>query len=148
VLALALIVWNSRKRKQATPPPRQRRDLDVRVDHVVSGARDVADRASQLAGSSDATTIESGWPQIRTDMLAVEGDTVNLAVHVGEAPVGHSLAELDRAMHALRDAVERLVELVGTAPDDEHAIDLSRQTVADRRTDVDTALQHIDDTRP
>ena len=148
LLAGVLLVWNSRQRKLATPPPRQRRDLDVRVDEVVSGARDVADRAARLASSPDADAATDAWPSIRTDMLASEGDIVNLDVHVGDAPLGNSLAELDRAVHALRDAVEHHLELRTDASADEHALSLSNETVTARRHDVDVALDDVAATRP
>ena len=147
ILAVLLLVWNSRQREKNAPPPRQRRDLDDRVDHVVSGTRDVTDRAVRLAGQ-DAGLLAAGWSGVRTDMLAIEGDIVNLDVHVGEAPLGRSLADLDRAVHALRDTVEHHAELRAAEPADEQAIALSHEAIAERRRDVERALTEVETTRP
>jgi len=148
VLVVVLLAWNNRQRERNQAPPRQRRDLDERIDQVVSGARDVSDRAVRLAGSTDGAAVAAGWSAIQTDMLAVEGDIVNLDVHVGDAPIGSSLADLDRAVHALRDTVEHHVELRGSNPPDEHAIALSHEAIGERRRDVDVALGEVDATRP
>ena len=148
VVAGSLLAWNRRQRDRLEAPDRRHRDLNVRLDHVTSGAREVADRAVRLAASVDVSAIASEWPEVRSDMLAIEGDIVNLDVHVGEAPVGRSLAELDRAVHALRDAAERHVELRTADPSDEHARDLSLEVVAERRREVDAALDLVGGTRP
>lgn len=147
VLSGLLLVWNSRQREQNAPPPRQHRDLDDRVDHVVAGTRDVTDRAVRLAGQ-DAASLATGWSAVRTDMLAIEGDIVNLDVHVGEAPLGHSLADLDRAVHALRDTVEHHAELRAAEPADERAIALSHEAIGERRRDVERALTEVESSRP
>lgn len=147
-LAVLLLVWNRRQRDRLEPPDRRHRDLNVRIDHVVSGTGDVADRAVRLAARPDPAEAASGWPPVRADMLALEGDIVNLDVHVGEAPVGRSLADLDRAVHALRDAVERHIELRVEAPDDDHGLGLSHDVVAERRRNVDAALAEVSLTRP
>ncbi|MFW2334065.1 hypothetical protein [Ilumatobacter sp.] len=148
VVSVLLLVWNSRQRERNVPPPRRHRDLDVRIDHVVSGARDVADRAVRLVGSTDAVAVASAWPMVRTDMLAIEGDIVNIDIHVGEAPVGRSLADLDRAVHALRDTVERHVELSAADAVDEQAIALSHEAIAQRRRAVAVAIDEVEATRP
>lgn len=148
VLAVLLIIWNSQQRKNAPAPSGQRRDLDLRIDQVISGARDASDRAVGLAASPDPASATPDWPAVRADMLAVEGDIVSLDVHVGEAPMGRSLAELARSVHALRDAVDRHVELRTDASDDEHALGLSQDTVSARRRDVDVALESVTATRP
>jgi hypothetical protein len=148
VLVVVLLAWNNRQRERNQAPPRQRRDLDERVDHVVSGARDVSDRAVRLAGSTDTAAVAAGWPAIQTDMLAIEGDIVKLDARVGDAPIGHSLADLDRAVHALRDTVDHHVGLRGAASPDEHAVALSHEAITERRRDVDVALDEVAATRP
>jgi len=147
-LAASLLLWNARQRDGLEVPQRRHRDLDVRIDHVVSGAHDVADRAVRLAASTDAESIEPGWRTVRSDMLAIEGDIVNLDAHVGEAPVGRSLADLDRAVYALRDAVERHIELRAAEPADDHALGLSKEVVDERRREVGIALEQVGATRP
>lgn len=148
LLAALLLVWNTRQREGVEVPQRRHRDLNVRIDHVVSGTSDVADRAVRVAALPDPAAAASGWPAVRADMLAIEGDIVNLDVHVGEAAVGRSLADLDRAVHALRDTVERHIELRVEAPDDDHGLGLSQDVVAERRRNVDAALAEVGLTRP
>ena len=94
VIAIVLLIWNSQQRKNAPARSGRRRDLDVRIDSVISGAGDASDRAVSLVASPGAASTAADWSAVRADMLAVEGDIVDLGAHVGQAQVGRSLAEL------------------------------------------------------
>ncbi len=147
LIAAFLLAWNAGQ-KSPTPPNRQRRDLEVRIDQVVNGAHDVANRALSLIVSSDVAAVASSWTPLRTDMLALEGQVVNLAGHVGESPLGRCLAELDRGVRDLRGALESYVEPRSAASADGPALDSSRAAVTDGCRHVQAAVSQVEAARP